>query len=79
MKSVKTGAHNMKQFENLWNKFNDWIDPKFGIHIFWIIPVFWTLLVLDYFKDNLYNAFKRVKNLFQKRDIKHLKKLSGIK
>ena len=79
MKSVKTGAHNMNQFKNLWNKFNNWIDPKVGVHIFWIVPVFLTLLVLDYFKDNLYNAFKRVKNLFQKRDIKNLKKLSGIK
>jgi hypothetical protein len=69
----------MNNIKNLWNKFNNWIDPKVGVHIFWIVPVFWTLLVLDYFKDNLYNAFKRVKNLFQKHDIKNLKKLSGIK
>ena len=65
--------------KNSWYKFNDWIDPKCGVHIFWIIPVFWFLIVLDFLSDKLYNAFKRVKNLFQKRDIKHLKKLSGIK
>lgn len=62
-----------------WNDFNDWIDPKFGIHIFWIIPLFWILVFLDFFGDKLYNAFKRVKNLFQKRDIKDLKKLSWMK
>lgn len=56
----------MNGIKNLWSKFNDWIDPKAGVHIFWIIPVFWTLLVLDYFKDNLYNAFNRVKNLMGK-------------
>ena len=65
--------------KRLWCKFNDWIDPKFGVHILWMFPVFYIILVLEFFMDVLYNAFKRVKNLFQKRDIKDLKKLSGIK
>lgn len=68
-----------KSIKNIWNKFNDWIDPKVGIHIFWIIPVFCILVTFDYLTSVLYNTFKRVKNLFQKRDIKDLKKLSGIK
>lgn len=66
----------IKQF---WHDFNYWIDPKFGVHIGWMIPVFYIVLVVDYSSEKLYNAFKRVKQLFQKRDIKDLKKLSGIK
>ena len=62
-----------------WDKLNDWIDPKFGIHILWIFPLFWAWLVVDYITERVYNAFKRVKNLFQKRDIKDLKKLAGMK
>jgi hypothetical protein len=41
--------------------------------------VFWIAALIEFLGDKLYNAFKRVKNLFQKRDIKNLKKLSGIK
>ena len=65
--------------KQLWKNFNNWIDPKFGVHIFWIIPAFYIALVVDYSTEKLYNAFKRLKNLFQKRDIKNLKKLAGIK
>jgi len=59
----------IKQF---WYDFNYWIDPKFGVHIVWMIPVFYIVLVVDYIAEKLYNAFKRVKQLFQKRDIKVL-------
>lgn len=60
----------IKQF---WHDFNYWIDPKFGVHIVWMIPVFYIVLVVDYIAEKLYNAFKRFKNLFQKRYIKDLK------
>ena len=65
--------------KKLWNDFNNWIDPKFGVHILWIFPLFYIILVFEFLIDMLYNTFKRIKNLVQKRDIKDLKKLSGIK
>jgi hypothetical protein len=69
----------MNNIKTLWDKFNDWIDPKFGIHIVWVIPVFLLIALFDFLADKLHNSFNRVKNLFQKRDIKDLKKLSGMK
>ena len=61
--------------ERIW----DWFDPKVGPHILWIVPVFYLALIFDFLKDMMYHNYKRTKNLFLKRDIKDLKKLSGVK
>jgi hypothetical protein len=69
----------MNNIKTLWDKFNDWIDPKAGIHIFWLVPLLYGLHVIVETSEMLNNAFKCVKKPFQKRYIKELKKLAGIK
>lgn len=68
-----------KRIRELYEKIYYWFDPKFGPHILWIVPACYLYLIFDFIFDCCYNAYKRVKRLFQKRDIKELKKLSGIK
>lgn len=64
--------------KNAWQKFNDWIDPKFGVHVFWIVPA----LLLDTVYEQLTSWQHRVKIkklLKDNPDINELSTLSGIK
>lgn len=64
--------------KDAWQKFNEWIDPKFGVHIFWIVPA----LLLDTVYEKLtswQHSVKIKKSLKDNPDINELSKLSGIK
>jgi len=63
---------------NAWQKFNDWIDPKFGVHVFWIVPALLVSAVWDKLTD-WKHRIKINKILKENPDINELSKLSGIK
>lgn len=67
--------------KNAWQNFNDWIDPKFGVHVFWIVPAVLVLSVYDQLTNRFTNWHHRVKIkkiLKDNLDINELSKLSGI-
>ena len=68
--------------KNAWQKFNDWIDPKFGVHVFWIVPCFLIIEIAYQIAMQIHRWKQRRhinKILKDNPDINELSKLSGIK
>lgn len=60
---------------SLWHRFNAWIDPKFGWHVLWIVP----LLVVGSIVGKIRFQLKRVAKKELTEDQKRLQVLAGIR
>ena len=52
-------------------------DEKFGYHIYWMVPLYYTRITYDYIVD--WNRQRRVKKILKDPEISELSRLAGIK
>jgi len=42
-----------------WINFNNWLDPRCGVHILWLMPVFYIIVVFEFFEEIVFRFVKR--------------------
>lgn len=60
---------------NPWERFNNWIDPKFGWHVVWIVP----MLLLISLWNEIVDLFRKKISLKRAAELDRLRLLADIK